>query len=645
MSTAVEARAASAAWTLARGATVVRGEGTRFSVWAPAASRVRVRVRRASERGRSRDGRTRDGRTEEHELEARGRGVFELLVPGVEAGDDYWYILDDGEPRPDPVSRFQPEGVHGPSRVVDPDAFRWTDDAWTGREMADHIGYELHVGTFSDEGTFDGVARHLAELRALGVTAIELMPIAQFPGARNWGYDGAHPYAVQSSYGGPEGLRRLADAAHDAGLAVILDVVYNHLGPEGAYLSQFGPYFTGTYRTPWGLALNYDGPESDEVRRYVVDNALHWVTEYHVDGLRLDAVHAIYDFGARHVLADLADAVRAQGERLGRRVVVIGESDLNDPRVVRAESPQDWGLDAQWADDLHHAIHAALTGERSGYYADFGGVAAIARALEEPFVYAGQYSAHRRRRHGGSSAGLPRDRFVVCIQNHDQTGNRAAGDRITALVGVARHRLAAALYLLSPYVPMLWMGEEYGETNPFLYFVSHGDPELVEAVRAGRRREFEAFGWGDDVPDPQGEETFHRSRLDRTRAALPEHAGLLALYRDLLRLRREERALRPGDADVRVAHDEVEEWITLELEPGVARGSELLAVFNLSGSPRQIPFGATHAGRWRLALSTDDARYGGAGSTPAAELHADAAASASVTLAPHAAALYRRENT
>jgi maltooligosyltrehalose trehalohydrolase len=481
--------------------------------------------------------------------------------------------------------------------------------------MADYVIYELHVGTFTDAGTFDAVVPHLAALRSLGVTAIELMPVAQFPGSRNWGYDGTYMYAPQNSYGGPEGLRRLVDAAHAAGLAVVLDVVYNHLGPEGNYLDAFAPYFTDVYRTPWGRAVNYDGPHSDEVRRYVIDNALYWITEYHIDALRLDAIHGIYDFGAEHVLAGMTRAVHDRASASGRTVCLIAESDLNDPRVVRSRDEHGLGFDAQWSDDLHHAVHAALTGENSGYYVDFGGVAAVAEALAVPFVRAGKYSRHRRRTHGKAATGISRDHFVVCIQNHDQIGNRAAGDRLATLLSPARLRLAAALLLLSPYVPLMFMGEEYAETRPFNYFVSHGDAALVEAVRKGRRAEFATFGWGDSIPDPASEATFAASRLDRAVATEPRHAAVLALYRDLLSLRRDEPALRPGGAKVSVSGGSEPEadggtggWIVLDLIPRDAGARRLAAVFNLAPDMRTAPLPVSHAA-WRILLETTDPRY------------------------------------
>ncbi|MBX6333569.1 MAG: malto-oligosyltrehalose trehalohydrolase, partial [Gemmatimonadaceae bacterium] len=493
----------SSLWSLERGATVLADGTTRFAVWAPRATRVDVVITAGPSAGR-------------HALAAHAGGVFEGVVPGAGAGTDYAYSLDGGPPRPDPMSRWQPHGVHGPSRVVDPRTFTWTDAGWTGIAMPDYVFYELHVGTFTAAGTFDAVIPHLAELAALGVTAIELMPVAQFPGTRNWGYDGVHPFAAQNSYGGPEGLARLVDAAHAHGLAVALDVVYNHLGPEGNYLGEFGPYFTDTYHTPWGAAVNFDGPGSDEVRRYVIDNALSWVTDFHVDALRLDAVHGIFDASAEHILAELAARVHAQGARLGRRIQVIAESDLNDPRLVRPRARGGYALDAQWSDDFHHAVHVALTGERRGYYAGFHGARDVAAALERRFVYEGQYAPHRDRRHGASATDVPADRFVIAIQNHDQVGNRARGERLASLVPFASLELAASLLLLAPYVPLLFMGEEYGETHPFQYFVSHTDPALVEAVRRGREAELESFAWEGPIPDPGAEATFTRSVLDRS---------------------------------------------------------------------------------------------------------------------------------
>ncbi len=597
-------------WALDRGARVLPNDaGVHFSVWAPNATTVAVRLRTGRARG-------------DVPLTHDGHGVFEDTVSNARAGDDYVYLLDGRLERPDPVSRWQPEGVHGPSRVADPADFAWNDTRWRGLAMADYVIYELHIGTFTPEGTFDAAIADLPRLAELGVTAIECMPIGEFPGARNWGYDGVNLYAAHHAYGGPAGFKRLVDAAHQHGLAVVLDVVYNHLGPEGNVLHDFGPYFTDRYHTPWGSAINYDGPESDEVRRYVIDNARFWVTEYHVDALRLDAVHGIYDFGAQHILQELAERVHEQARLLERRVQVIAESDLNDPRLVRDPDQGGYGLDAQWSDDFHHAVHAALTGERAGYYGDYGNVCDIAKALEDRFVYDGQFSAYRRRQHGARAADVSGDHFVIAIQNHDQVGNRARGDRLSALLSFDRRKLAAALLLLAPYVPLLFMGEEYGEIHPFLYFVSHGDPALVEAVRAGRRREFEHFGWGDTIPDPQAEDTFATSKLDRSVMSSGEHAQLVALYRDLLHLREREPALRPGNAAPRVACAAADQCLGYELE--TASGRRLFALFNLSESPRQLRIANAGHGNWELRLSTTDTAYGGHGGAPRAVQSGDA---------------------
>ncbi len=576
-----------------RGATPLGDGAVHFSVWAPKPRTIELRLRRGT-------------RTESLPLEPRERGVHEISVNDVPPGAVYFYRLDGERDRPDPVSRWRPEGVHGPTRVVDPTAFRWADAGWAGVATADLVIYELHVGTFSPAGTFDGVIERLPAIRELGATAIELMPVAEFPGGRNWGYDGVSVYAVQSSYGGPEGLRRLVNAAHGAGLSVLLDVVYNHLGPEGNYLAEFAPYFSDRYRTLWGEGFNLDGAGSDAVRDYIAGNAAYWIREYHLDGLRLDAADRIVDLSARHIVEELTAAVHAEGEAAGRRALVIAEIDSNDPRYVRDPRAGGYGCDAHWSDDFHHAVHVALTGERTGYYSDFGGIGPVAKALGERYVHDGGYSPYRDRRHGRPAPGVPTDRFVVAVQNHDQIGNRAAGERLAALVEAAGQRLAAAMLLLSPYVPLLFMGEEHGETNPFQYFVSHGDPELVEAVRAGRRREFAAFGWAGEVPDPQAVSTFEASRPSWERALEPRHARHLALYRDLLRLRREEPALSPGTGDPAVRHDQRAEWLALSRGSGDRR---LLALFNFAKAARSIPLD----GNWHLVLSTENPAYGGDG--------------------------------
>ena len=443
----------------------------------------------------------------------RRRGYHEVLVDGVEPGTLYRYRLDGTLERPDPASRCQPEDVHGPSQVVD-SHFDWDDSAWCGIPLREYILYELHVGTFTPEGTFEAIIPYLPELKALGITAIELMPIAQFPGQRNWGYDGVYPFAVQHSYGGPDGLKRLVQACHRHGLAVVLDVVYNHLGPDGNYLGDYGPYFTERYKTPWGGALNFDGPYSDEVRRFFIDNALFWVTEFRIDALRLDAVHAILDHSAQPFLQELGLALQARAEHMNRRIYAIAESALNDTRIIRSRELGGYGLDAQWNDDFHHALRVLLTDDRGGYYQDFGELGHLAKAFREGFVYAGDYSAYRRRRHGHSSRHMPAQQFVVFAQNHDQVGNRMFGERLSQLVSLEALKLAASAVLLSPFIPLLFMGEEYGEVAPFQYFISHLDPQLVDAVRRGRREEFAAFAWQGEPPDPQDIATFQRAKLD-----------------------------------------------------------------------------------------------------------------------------------
>ncbi len=542
------------------------------------------------------------------------------------------FRLDSSDPLPDPVSRHQPQGVHGPSAVVDPAAYAWSDAGWAGIELPDLVFYELHVGTFTEAGTFDAAIDVLPALRGLGITAIELMPVAQFPGSRNWGYDGVFPYAPQNTYGGPDALRRFVDAAHAIGLAVFLDVVYNHIGPEGNVLGRYGPYFTDRYRTPWGDAVNFDGAGSDDVRRYFVDNALHWISEYHFDGLRLDAVHAICDLSARPFLAELGDAAHELAAELGRRVHLVAESDANDPRLVSSGEHGGIGLDGVWNDDYHHAVHAALTGERDGYYVDFGASEAIAKALNDRFVYDGQYSAYRQRRHGAPAAGLGTERFVVCVQNHDQIGNRARGERLAALVEPARLRLAAALLLLGPFVPLLFMGEEYGETRPFLYFVDHGDEELQRAVREGRRREFAAFGWRGEVPDPTSPDTFAASRLLRPDAGAAPNAGLQALYTELLRLRRDEPALRPGGAEA-VATGPRPGTVQLRL---THPSSSLLVLFQIGESEDELEIASR--GTWQLCLDTEAAAFGGTGTRAPQKLEGGA----SVRLTADAAWLYRK---
>lgn len=585
-------------WSLDIGASPIDGNSARFRVWAPYAKSVAVQLI--------------DQDRITVPMRAEGRGYFHGTVEDIGSRARYRYVLDGVRERPDPASRFQPEGVHGPSVVVDPGAFQWTDQDWHGLPLENFIIYELHVGTFTQEGTFEATIRHLSYLKeTVGITAVELMPVAQFPGRRNWGYDGTYPFAVQASYGGPQGLKQLVNACHAAGLAVILDVVYNQLGPEGNYLGDFGPYFTDRYRTPWGSAINYDGPDSDEVRHYVISNALYWVTEYHIDALRLDAIHGIYDFSASHILRDMADAVHAQAKRLNRRIVVIAESDLNDTRVIDPCPYGGYGLDGQWNDDFHHALRVVLTGERLGYYQDFHGLQDLATALRTGFVYRGGYSEYRRRRHGNSSEHCPSSQFVIFSQNHDQIGNRAVGDRLSTGLPFDALKVARALVVLSPNIPLLFMGEEYGETAPFQYFIEHHDPALIEAVRQGRRREFSHFGWkSKDIPDPQDSATFQRSQLRRETLSGWQTA-LLRWTKALIQLRKDEPSLGTGSEKARF-HEVLafEPEQVLILHRWVQDGAASLLVLSFNKLPVTVMLSEPQ-GQWRLRLDSMDKQFGG----------------------------------
>ncbi len=509
---------------------------------------------------------------------------FELQPGALEPGDDYAFVLDGGAPRPDPRSPWQPHGVGGASRAVDHDAFAWTDAAWRGRQLSDCVVYELHTGTFSAAGTFDGAIEHIEQLVKLGVGIIELLPVAAFPGERGWGYDGVDLYAVHDAYGGPDALKRFVDACHGAGLAVVVDVVYNHLGPDGNHLADFGPYFTDRHRTPWGDAINYDGAGSDEVRGFFVDNALMWLRDYHCDGLRLDAVHAMVDTSAVHLLEEIATAVHALSGRLGRPLWVIAESDLNDPRVVNDVERGGHGCDAQWSDDFHHALHATLTGEKGGYYSDFGRVKDVALALRCVFVNPGGYSPFRRRRHGRAVGALASTRFLGYMQNHDQVGNRSQGERSAALMTTGRLQIAAALVLLGPFVPMLFAGEEWAASTPFQYFTDHQDRELGRLVSEGRRREFASFGWDPaTVPDPQDRDTFEHSRLQWPEREREPHATVLRWHTELIALRASLPALRDGDRRaVAVEYDETDRWL-------VMRRSGVSVACNWGGTTVDLP--------------------------------------------------------
>ncbi|MGH3442638.1 MAG: malto-oligosyltrehalose trehalohydrolase [Nitriliruptorales bacterium] len=596
------------------------GDGrTSFLLWAPRAGDVTLVL----------DGRRRVA------MASLAGGYFHAEVENAPPGTRYRYVLDGAVEIADPASRSQPDGVTGDSAVTDP-TFPWSDattgegrrvvgeaarcgDAtsgdgtgWAGVELADLVVYELHVGAFTDAGSFTAVIEHLDELVDLGVTAIELMPVAEFPGGRNWGYDGVFPFAAQSTYGGPDDLRTLVDACHARGLGVLLDVVYNHLGPEGAPHDELPDYCTEHHRTPWGPSLNFDGPGSEAVRRHFIENALWWVDTCHLDGLRLDAVYAIRDDSQKHFLVELAETVQARSAELGRRILLVAESDRDEPWLVREPEAGGFGLDAVWSDDFHHALHAFMTGEQGGYYVDFGDIEHLAKAMREGQALTGQHSVCRGGPNGAPTGDVPCERFVVFAQNHDQAGNRMEGERLSALVSYEAVKVAAAVVLLSPYVPLLFMGEEYGEPAPFLYFVSHGEQETLDMVRAGRREDFASFEWAAEPPDPGDPKTFVRSKLDHSAKQREPHASLLAWYRRLLAIRREVGALATHSREALevVAGDGCLAW-----RRWTPQGEEALVVANLSAQDATLE--VELPGRsWRVILDSRDTSFGGPGIEP-----------------------------
>jgi maltooligosyltrehalose trehalohydrolase len=586
-------------------------ERTLFRVWAPFAEQLEVQFVPAHA-APSPSPVVPDGADAPRvKLTRDARGYHEALLDGVSAGARYVYRFPDGTVAADPASRLQPLGVRGPSEVVDL-RFDWTDQAWQPPSLQDLVIYELHVGTFTRAGTLTAVIDHLDELQALGITALELMPLAQFPGTRNWGYDGVFPFAVQNSYGGPRALQQLVDACHARGLAVILDVVYNHIGPDGNTFAHFAPYFNELYHTPWGDALNFDGPGSDDVRQFFIESARQWLFDFHIDALRLDAVHAILDTSAYPFLSEFAERIYEDARALGRRVYLIAESDRNDPRLIRPRNLGGHGLDALWSDDFHHALHTLLTGESQGYYADFGDVAQLGRAYREAFVFGGQYSTFRERRHGAAPGDAASHCFVVCAQNHDQVGNRMLGDRLSGLVAFEAQKLAAATTLTSPFVPLLFMGEEFGELAPFPYFVDHADPLLADAVRAGRKREFATFAWNGEPPDPQAESTFTSARLNRHLRDRSPHRELAAYYQHLLALRRELNLQRTDHAALEVVafHDES---ALLVLRPGPEPAPvAFVFCFHPVGARVTVPLAE---GFWRVRSDSAQSEWAGPGST------------------------------
>ena len=511
----------------------LKGDQAEFRVWAPFQREITLRLMR--------------GGGAPQDLRMGRDGEDFVATAAATAGGRYCYVLDDGLAVPDPVSRLLPEGVQSTTEIVDPAAFGWSDDAWRGIDFRDYVIYELHVGTFTPAGTFDGVIEKLEYLQDLGISVLEIMPVAAFPGTRDWGYDGVSPYAVQASYGGPEGLKRLVDTAHRIGLGVMLDVVYNHLGPEGNYLPKFGPYFTSQHKTPWGDAVNYDCAGCEHVRQFVVNNALYWIGEYHLDGLRLDAVQTIKDDSPRHIVAEIQERVQELAARVGRRICAIAETDENDSRYIKSRKDGGYGLDAVWSDDFHHAVHAFFTGERQGYYRDFGDAQQIARALRDGYVFQGEHFGFWDRPRGTSAKDVPLPANVICLQNHDQVGNRAKGERLTVLTTRGARKVAAALLLLAPHTPLLFMGQEYDEAAPFQFFADFQNVALKKAVSEGRRSEFKDFDF-EEVPDPGDPSTFERSKL-----AWVEDREMLEWYRELLQWRKQ--YVSEGERTAEVRYD------------------------------------------------------------------------------------------
>jgi maltooligosyltrehalose trehalohydrolase len=569
-------------------------------------------------------------------MEKDEKGYWRVVLSGIQPGTLYLYRLNGSILRPDPASCFQPEGVHGPSQVIDHLRFKWEDKKWKGLPAGKMIIYELHVGTFTKEGNFQAVIPRLDELKELGVNAIELMPVSQFPGSRNWGYDGAYPYAVQNSYGGPEGLKKLVDAAHQKGIAVILDVVYNHIGPEGNYFSSFGPYSDAQHKTPWGDAFNFDGAYSDEVRNFFIENALSWMQEFHVDALRLDAIHGIYGFSTKPFLEELAEVVDNFSKKKKRKYYLMAESDLNDVRVTRPRELGGHGIDVQWCDDFHHALHTLITGEKIGYYVDFGIVEQFVKTISEGFIYSWEYSLFRHRRHGSSSRDVPADQFIVFSQNHDQAGNRMLGERLSRLTSFEGLKLAAGAVMLSPYIPLIFMGEEYAEDSPFLYFVSHSNPELIKIVREGRRKEYAGFHPEEGkFPDPMAEETFLRSKLSWRKRREGKHGVMLALYRALIKLRLKVPALShlsKKNMEVRGLEKDRLVWMRRW-----HKKSQVFCVFNFNPGEKSVKANLP-PGRWKKILDSSDENWAGPGSSlPQALVSGD-----KINMKPFSFALYMK---
>jgi len=574
------------------GANVLEDGTLAFLVWAPLRETVELELLTPVEKTIP--------------MEALGGGYFKARPPDPGGDVRYLYVLDGNLRRPDPASRFQPEGVHGPSGLVRHAESEWDNASSKLPALKDYITYELHVGTFTPEGTFHAIIPRIPYLKELGITAVELMPVAQFPGSRNWGYDGVHPYAVQDTYGGPDGLKSLISSCHKSGIAVVLDVVYNHLGPEANYLGDFGPYFTDRYRGPWGDAINFDGPDNSEVRRFFVENACYWFEKYHIDALRIDAIHGIFDSSEKHFLKELSDTVKARIK--DRPAYLIAESDLNDVRVINPPELGGYGLDAQWNDDFHHALHTLLTGESASYYVDFGSLGHMGKALREGFVYSGGHSKFRGQRHGSSTATRPVSQFMVCSQNHDQVGNRTLGDRLAENLPIGKLKLAAAMVVLSPYLPLLFMGEEYGETVPFQYFTSYSDPALAEAVREGRRKDFlQKFRRQGEVPDPQSEETFNHSKINPELRHSGQHGELFEFYKTLISIRKQHPAIHAADRE----RIEVTEYPEQKVIVVLSRHDEEQMFFAASFNDSPVTIKTAVQGEWQKILDSSSGENSG----------------------------------
>lgn len=579
------------------GASYLGNARCQFTVWAPLLNKVAVKILSPNEQLLP--------------MQSLEYGYWQVTAEGIEPGSCYVYQLDGTDDRPDPASHFQPEGVHGPSEVIDQQAFSWTDEFWSGVALEDLIIYEVHVGTFTPEGTFEAIIPRLPRLKELGITAIELMPVSQFPGDRNWGYDGVFPYAVQNSYGGPTGLKRLVNACHQQGIAVVLDVVYNHLGPEGNYLGCFGPYFTHKYTGDWGDAINFDDAYSDGVCNYFLENGLYWFETFHIDALRLDAIQGIFDLSAKHFLDELVDRVNVLSETQGRRLYLTAESDLNDVKIIRPKAIGGYGIDAQWCDDFHHSLHSLITGESHAYYQDFGQCQHLEKSLREGFVYSGQLAPHRKRRHGNSSVAEPAYRFIVCSQNHDQVGNRILAERLTRLTSFEGLKLTAGTVLLSPFVPLLFMGEEYGEENPFYYFISHSDQPLVEAVRRSKDEEFKKAGIVGDSYDPQSPETFQHCILNWQQQESGKSQILWQFYQQLIHLRQTHPVLKRLDKQqLKVSSHEEDKVLWMRR---FADDAQVFYGMNFGDRAASLTLDIP-TGNWQKLLDSADEKWMGPGS-------------------------------